>query len=179
MKALALLTPVIALTAATGSLYADHHEQSEKASGAVAAEKDIVTIASEAEDFSTLVAAIKAAGLAEDLGGEGPFTVFAPTNAAFEALPQGLLIQLMEPEQKERLAGILRYHVIPGKLMAENIAPEKVATLEGREAVFTVDGETVMMDGAKIIKQDIEATNGVIHVIDRVLIPPVVVVEEE
>ena len=85
----------------------------------------------------------------------------------------------MEPEQKDKLAEILKYHVIPGKIMAANIAPEKVATLEGREATFTVDGETVMIDGARITKPDTEASNGVIHVIDRVLMPPVVVVVEK
>lgn len=137
-----------------------------------------MTIASEADDFSTLVAAIKAAGLAETLSGKGPFTVFAPTNAAFEALPEDLLITLMEPEQKEKLTEILTYHVIPGKTMAGDIAPEKVATLEGREATFTLDGETVMIDGAKVIKSDTEASNGVIHVIDKVLMTPVVEEEE-
>lgn len=182
MKPTTLLTPIIAIAASTGSLLADHHLEGEKtteAAVAVATEKDIVTIASEAEDFSTLVAAIKAAGLAEALSGEGPFTVFAPTNAAFEALPPGLLVKLMEPENKEKLADILAYHVIPGKIMAENIAPEKVATLRGKEAIFTVDGPTVMIDGAKVTKPDVEGTNGVIHVIDKVLMPPVIVVVDE
>lgn len=173
MKPTALLTPIFALTAATGLLRAEHHEEAEKtAETPAAATKNIVTIASEAEDFSTLVAAIKAAGLAETLSGDGPFTVFAPTNAAFSALPEGTVVKLMEPEQKEKLAGILTYHVIPGKIMAENVAPEKVVTVNGKEVTFTVDGETVMIDGAKVIKADIEGSNGVIHVIDKVLLPP-------
>lgn len=179
MKPIALLAPIIALTATTGHLYAEHHEAADTTSETAAAEKDIVTIAAEAEEFSTLVAAIKAAGLAEALSGEGPFTVFAPPNAAFGALPEGLLIKLMEPEQKEKLAEILKYHVISGKIMAENVAPEKVATLGGKEVTFTVDGETVMINGAKVTKADIIGSNGVIHVIDKVLMPPFDVVEEE
>ena len=148
----------------------------EKPATEAAAEQNIVEIAAAADDFSTLVAAVKAAGLAETLSGEGPFTVFAPTNAAFEALPEGTVVKLLEPENKEMLTSILLYHVIPSKVMAADIAPMKVATVGGAEATVTLDGETVMIDAAKVVKTDIEASNGVIHVIDKVIMPPV---EEE
>lgn len=177
MKPIVLLTPIIAFTATTGTLSADHHETADKPSEAAEADaKDIVTIASEGEDFATLVAAIKAAGLAEKLSGEGPFTVFAPTNAAFGALPEGTVVKLMEPGQKDKLTEILMYHVVPGKIMAGDIAPMNVTTAGGKEATFTVDGQTVMINGVKVIKSDVVASNGVIHVIDKVLMPPV---EEE
>lgn len=135
------------------------------------AEMDIVDIAAGADDFSTLVAAVKAAGLEETLRSEGPFTVFAPTNMAFEALPEGTVAELLKPENKEKLAAILTYHVVPGKVMAADVSPMKVATVEGTEATVTMDGKTVMLDDAKIVKTDIEASNGVIHVIDKVIMP--------
>ena len=177
MKPIALLTPIIAFTATTGTLFSEHHETGDKSSEVAVAEgKDIVTIASEAEDFATLVAAIKAAGLAEKLSGEGPFTVFAPNNAAFSALPEGTVVKLMEPEQKDKLTAILMYHVVPGRFMAGDIAPMNVTTAGGKEATFTVDGPTVMINGVKVVKSDVIAANGIIHVIDKVLMPPV---EEE
>lgn len=177
MKPIALLMPIIAFTAITGTLFAEDQETANKPSEAVETNaKDIVTIASEAEDFATLVAAIKAAGLAEKLSGKGPFTVFAPNNAAFGALPEGTVVKLMEPEQKDKLTAILMYHVVPGKFMAGDIAPMKVPTAGGGEVTFTVDGPTVMINGVKVIKSDVVASNGVIHVIERVLMPPV---EEE
>lgn len=166
MKTTAFLTPVIALTAATGLAYAAPEE------APAVPDMTIVEIAAGADDFSTLVAAVKAAGLAETLSGEGPFTVFAPTNAAFEALPEGTVATLLEPENKDKLASILLYHVIPGKVMAADVAPMKVATAGGEEATITVDGETVMIDAAKVVKTDIEGSNGVIHVIDAVIMPP-------
>jgi len=177
MKPIAILIPIIAFTATTGTLLAEDHETANKPSEAVEANaKDIVTIASEAEDFATLVAAIKAAGLTEKLSGKGPFTVFAPNNAAFSALPEGAVVKLMEPEQKDKLTAILMYHVVLGKFMAGDIAPMKVPTAGGGEVTLTVDGPTVMINGAKVIKSDVVASNGVIHVIERVLMPPV---EEE
>jgi len=133
--------------------------------------QDIVTIASGSEDFSTLVAAIKAADLVETLKGEGPFTVFAPTNAAFEALPEGTVVNLLKAENKEKLTKILTYHVVPKKILSENAAPMSLVTVEGSKATLTLDGDTVMIDGAKIIEADIMATNGVIHVIDKVIMP--------
>lgn len=173
MKTKFLLTSIVALSATIGIAQAEHHEGVEKpAAEATAEKKNIVEIASGADDFSTLVAAVKAAGLVETLSSEGPFTVFAPTNAAFEALPEGTVVSLLEPENKEKLKGILLYHVIPSKVMAADVAPMKVATAGGQEATVTVDGATVMIDGAKVMTTDIEASNGVIHVIDKVIMPP-------
>ena len=133
--------------------------------------KNIVGIAAGNEDFSTLVAAVKAADLVETLSGDGPFTVFAPTNAAFEKLPKGTVETLLKPENKEKLAAILKYHVVPGKVMAADVKPGKVKTANGKELEIKVDGDTVMVDGAKVVKTDITGTNGVIHVIDSVVLP--------
>jgi len=169
MKTKSLLIPLIALVATAGMVNA---EEKDKPAAEAAATKDIVAVASEAEDFSTLVAAVKAAGLVETLQGEGPFTVFAPTNAAFDALPEGTVETLLKPENKEKLKAILLYHVVPSKVMAADVAPMKVATAGGAEATITVDGETVMIDAAKVVKTDIIASNGVIHVIDTVIMPP-------
>lgn len=140
---------------------------------AVAPTQDIVEIAGNAQDFSTLVVAIEAAGLTETLKGDGPFTIFAPTNTAFEALPEGVLAKLMEPENKNMLASILTYHVIPGKVMSADIVTMKAKTIGGSESSITQNGDVVMVDGAKVVKTDVEASNGVIHVVDKVLMPPV------
>ena len=169
MKTKSLLIPLIALVATAGMVNA---EEKDKPAAEAAATKDIVAVASEAEDFSTLVAAVKAAGLVETLQGKGPFTVFAPTNAAFDALPEGTVETLLKPENKEKLKAILLYHVVPSKVMAADVAPMKVATAGGAEATITVDGDTVMIDAAKVVKTDIIASNGVIHVIDAVIMPP-------
>jgi uncharacterized surface protein with fasciclin (FAS1) repeats len=130
----------------------------------------IVDIAAGNEDFSTLVTAVTAAELVETLAGEGPFTVFAPTNAAFDKLPEGTLESVLaDPEQ---LTSILTYHVVPGKVMAEDIVNvTSVTTVQGQDAtVKVVEGE-VMINDAKVVAPDIEASNGVIHVIDTVLLP--------
>ena len=131
---------------------------------------DIVEIASTTEGFSTLVAALSAAGLVETLQGEGPFTVFAPTDEAFAALPDGLLDSLLEPENSELLTRILTYHVVAGDVRSGDIEPGAVATVEGSDVTLdTADGVTV--DGANVIQADIVASNGVIHVIDAVILP--------
>jgi len=135
-----------------------------------AAAGTIVDVASSNPDFSTLVTAVKAADLAETLGGEGPFTVFAPTNEAFEKLPDGLLDKLLEPANKETLAKILTYHVVPGKVMAADVKPGKVATVEGSKITIKADGG-VTVDKATVTATDVAASNGVIHVIDSVLVP--------
>ena len=136
-----------------------------------AAPGTIVDIATGAADFSTLVAAAQAAGLVETLNGEGPFTVFAPTDEAFAALPPGLVDALLLPENKDVLAKILTYHVVPGTVMAADIADGDVATVEGQNVTLsTMDGVTV--NGAKVIQADIVASNGVVHVIDAVIVPP-------
>lgn len=130
----------------------------------------IVEVASANQDFETLVAAVTAAGLAETLSGAGPFTVFAPTDAAFEALPAGILDKLLLPENKETLVKILTYHVVGAKVMAADVKAGKVATVEGSEiTIDTMDG--VKVDGATVTATDVPASNGVIHVIDKVIIP--------
>lgn len=133
----------------------------------------IVEVASANEDFSTLVAAITAAGLGETLSGDGPFTVFAPTNAAFSALPDGLLDKLLLAENKDVLVKILTYHVLPGEVMAANVAAGEVATVEGSTIAITTDGG-VKVNDATVTATDVPASNGVIHVIDKVIVPPTV-----
>jgi uncharacterized surface protein with fasciclin (FAS1) repeats len=135
--------------------------------------KDIVDTAVEAGSFTTLVAAVQAAGLEDTLRGEGPFTVFAPTDEAFAALPEGTVENLLLPENQDTLQAVLTYHVLPGKVMSADIAGQElsVATVEGSEVmVNAMDG--VMVDSANVVTADIETTNGVIHVIDAVILPP-------
>jgi uncharacterized surface protein with fasciclin (FAS1) repeats len=137
-----------------------------------AEEKDIVDTAVAAGDFTTLVAAVKAAGLVETLKGEGPFTVFAPSDMAFGKLPAGTVDSLLKPENKEKLVAILTYHVVPGKVMAADVVKlTEAKTVQGKAAKVKVDGDTVMIDGAKVVKADIPCSNGVIHVIDAVILP--------
>lgn len=133
---------------------------------------DIVDTAVSAEDFDTLVTAIKAANIVETLKGEGPFTVFAPTDEAFAKLPHGTLDDLLKPQNKAKLASILTYHVVPGKVMASDVVKLSHAkTVNGKSVNIKVIGGTVMIDNAKVIKTDIKCSNGVIHVIDAVILP--------
>lgn len=139
--------------------------------------KTVVDVAAGNADFSTLVSAVKAGGLADTLSGSGPFTVFAPTNEAFAKLPAGTLQDLLKPENKKTLAGILTYHVVAGDIMAADVKPGKVKTVNGAEFTVNADNGTFTItdargDTAKIVKTDITGSNGVIHVIDRVLLPP-------
>lgn len=134
---------------------------------------DIVAVASGNPDFSTLVAAIQAAGLVETLQGDGPFTVFAPTNAAFDALPEGLLEKLLLPENVAVLTAILTYHVVPGMVMSADVTAGDVATVEGSNIAITTDGG-VKVNDANVVSVDVAASNGVIHVIDAVIVPPTV-----
>jgi len=137
-----------------------------------AAEKDIVDTAVGAKQFSTLVAAVQAAGLVETLKGDGPFTVFAPTDAAFEKLPEGTVESLLKPENKDKLVAVLTYHVVPGKVMAKDVVGlSKAKSVQGKEITITVDDGKVMVDKARVIKTDIECSNGVIHVINAVILP--------
>ncbi|MFT4863668.1 MAG: putative surface protein with fasciclin (FAS1) repeats [Pseudohongiellaceae bacterium] len=134
--------------------------------------QDIVDTAIAAGQFETLVAAVQAAGLVDTLKGEGPFTVFAPNDAAFAALPAGTVENLLKPENKDMLVAVLTYHVIPGKVMAADIAGMKmdVATVQGSTlAIDATNG--VMVDNATVIAADIETSNGVIHIIDTVVLP--------
>jgi uncharacterized surface protein with fasciclin (FAS1) repeats len=139
----------------------------------VVADGDIVAVASGNPDFSTLVAALSAAGLVETLQGEGPFTVFAPTDAAFAALPEGLLEKLLMPENIAALTAILTYHVVPGMVMSTDVTAGDVATVEGSTIAITTD-MGVMVNGANVVAVDVAASNGVIHVIDAVIVPPTV-----
>ncbi len=133
--------------------------------------KDIVDTAASLDAFSTLVAAVKAGGLVETLKGDGPFTVFAPTNDAFAALPEGTLDSLLKPENKEKLVSILTYHVVPAKVMAADVSPGEVATVNGQKFTVKVEDGKVMVDNATVVKTDVECSNGVIHVIDAVILP--------
>lgn len=132
---------------------------------------DIVAVASTTEGFSTLVAALEAAGLVETLQGEGPFTVFAPNDDAFAALPEGLLEKLLLPENIEVLKSILTYHVVSGAVYSTDVVAGDVATVEGSNVTLATD-TGVTVNGANVVLADVEASNGVIHVIDAVILPP-------
>ena len=147
-------------------------------------QETIAEIAMGNEDFSTLVTAVKAAGLAETLNSEGPFTVFAPTNAAFDKLPEGTVSTLVEPTNKEKLAGILKYHVVSGEYMAADVVKAindndgsfTIPTVQGGELTATLEGENVILTDAAgnkstVIMTDVDASNGVIHAIDAVVMP--------
>lgn len=145
----------------------------------IAAEKcgtgDIVQVASKAGNFKTLLAAAKAAGLVSTLKSDGPLTLFAPTDAAFAALEAGTVESLLKPENKAKLAAILKYHVVSGKVMAKTaitLDGKSVGTVEGRKINVAVKSGKVTINGATVIKADLETTNGVIHVINKVLLPP-------
>ena len=153
---------LFALTAATAVATAAY---------AGSASKDIVDTAVDAGSFETLVAAVQAAGLAETLKGDGPFTVFAPTDEAFAALPEGTVEDLLKPENKDQLTAILSYHVIPGKVMSGDLSNNmNAATVEGSDVTIMTEGGVTVQD-ANVVTADIEASNGVIHVIDQVIIP--------
>jgi uncharacterized surface protein with fasciclin (FAS1) repeats len=132
---------------------------------------DIVAVASGNPDFSTLVSAVQAAGLVETLQGEGPFTVFAPTNDAFAKVPADVLEKLLKPENKDALAAVLTYHVLSGKVMAADVAAGDVASVQGDNITITTEGG-VKVNEANVIATDVAASNGVIHVIDAVILPP-------
>ncbi|MEL6329387.1 MAG: fasciclin domain-containing protein [Planctomycetota bacterium] len=134
--------------------------------------QNIVGVADAAGSFSTLIAAAKAAGLAGALSGEGPLTVLAPTDEAFQKLPRGTVASLLKPENRDQLAAILKLHVIPGRVYSDQaLAAQRGDTLNGQPVTFRIDGGTPKVNGATILTTDIEASNGVIHVIDTVLIP--------
>ena len=155
-----LRTTLLALTTATAL-----------AGAAFAQSKDIVETATDAGSFETLLAAASAAGLVDALKGEGPLTVFAPTDEAFAALPEGTVENLLKPENKDQLAAILTYHVVPGKVMSTDLSDDMSAeTLQGGDVMIDLDNG-VMVNDASVVNADIEASNGVIHVIDKVIIP--------
>ena len=137
-------------------------------------DKTIVENAAANKDFATLVAAVKAAALVETLSGDGPFTVFAPTEAAFAKLPEGTVADLIKPENKEKLTQILKYHVVPGKVMAKDVVKldgKRAKTAAGKPVGVKIKDGNVRIGRAKVVKADIACKNGVIHVIDTVLIP--------
>jgi len=133
--------------------------------------KSIVEIAVGSPDHTTLVAALKAADLVTTLSGPGPFTVFAPTNAAFAKLPAGTVESLLKPENKAKLVAVLTYHVVSGKVLAADVKPGAVKTVNGKSAVVSVKDGAPYIDAAKIVATDLVGTNGVIHVIDSVILP--------
>ena len=156
----------LAVATAVAAPAAAHNHGGGKAPGT------IVDVAAANADFETLVAAVKAAGLVETLSGPGPFTVFAPTDAAFAKLPAGTLEDLLNPENKDKLTAILTYHVVPGKVLAADaVKLDKATTVNGADADINVNGGTVTIDGATITSTDVAASNGVIHVIDTVMLP--------
>ena len=144
----------------------------EEVAAAPAAPKNIVDVAIGSPDHTTLVAALTAAGLVETLKGAGPFTVFAPTNAAFSALPAGTVDGLLKPENKEKLTKILTYHVVAGAIKAADLKDgQKVKTLQGEELTVSIKAGKVMINGANVTAADLIGSNGVVHVIDAVLMP--------
>lgn len=142
---------------------ADHHEENKG---------DIVDVAVAAGQFNTLAAALDAAGLIETLKGDGPFTVFAPTDDAFAKLPAGTVESLLQPENKDQLIAVLTYHVVPGAVMAADVVKLNAAsTVNGADVSIKVVDGSVLVDNATVVKTDIAASNGVIHVIDSVILP--------
>jgi uncharacterized surface protein with fasciclin (FAS1) repeats len=168
-----LLTLAVATAVATPAV-AGNYGDKQAAAPATQSQNagTIVDVAASNPQFSTLVAAVKAAGLVETLSGPGPFTVFAPTNEAFAKLPAGTLEDLLKPENKAKLASILTYHVVSGKVLAADaVKLDKATTVNGADADINVAGSTVTIDGSKITATDVAASNGVIHVIDTVMLP--------
>lgn len=172
MSRILLLAALAAASTTAPSLFAAECAASKTASATDrSAGGDIVAVASGAGSFNTLVAAVKAAGLVETLRGAGPFTVFAPTDEAFAKLPPGTVEDLLKPENKAKLVVILTYHVVPGKVMAADVKTMKAKTVNGQSLDVKVADGTVTVDNAKVIKTDVPASNGVIHVIDTVVLP--------
>jgi uncharacterized surface protein with fasciclin (FAS1) repeats len=153
---------VLASLSFSSAALANHHGE----------KKDIVDVAVENGSFNTLVAAVKAGGLVETLKGKGPLTVFAPTDEAFAKLPEGTVEMLLMPENKDKLVKILTYHVVPGKVTAADVVKlDNATTVQGTNVKIAVDNGTVMINDSKVIMADVGASNGVIHVIDSVLMP--------
>ena len=167
-KLIAILSCVFFLIPAAliaGGGYKSYHGKTGKA-------MDVVDLAAHTGQFNTLIAAVQAAGLEGVLRGDGPYTILAPTDEAFAKLPEGTVEDLLKPENIDKLKGILTYHVIPGKVYANDVmAMSSGKTVNGQEVKFKVEGDTVYADSAKIVKTDVKASNGVIHIIDSVILP--------
>jgi uncharacterized surface protein with fasciclin (FAS1) repeats len=164
------LTAMVAAAAvlALGSVSASAYESYAKKQ----APADIVDTAVAAGSFNTLVAAVQAAGLVETLKGDGPFTVFAPTDAAFAALPEGTVESLLKPENRDQLVAVLTYHVVPGKVTAADVVNlSEAGTVNGENITISSSYGKVKVDGATVVQADVMASNGVIHVIDQVILP--------
>jgi len=175
MKLSSILSPLLALAMLAGcskdAQQATTTAAKKSATNQIA-ESNIVTVAATSGDFNTLVAAVKAAGLVETLQGDGPFTVFAPTDEAFAKLPAGTVDSLLLPENKQKLIAILTYHVVPGEVLATDVVKLSSAnTVEGQPVSISADAAGVRVNDANVIATDVMASNGVIHVIDSVLIP--------
>ncbi|MDN3489062.1 MULTISPECIES: fasciclin domain-containing protein [unclassified Pseudoalteromonas] len=161
-KIASVLTFVLASLTLSTAAHADHHGM----------KKDIVDVAAANGSFSTLVAAVKAAGLVDTLKGDGPFTVFAPTDEAFAKLPAGTVENLLKSENKDKLTAILTYHVVSGKVMAADVVKlDSATTVQGQSVNVTTNDGSVMINNASVVMADVKASNGVIHVIDTVLLP--------
>ena len=162
---------LLATLVATAAFALPAHAASCSASKDAAESKDIVAVASSAGSFNTLVAAVKAAGLVETLQGKGPFTVFAPTDEAFAKLPAGTVESLLKTENKAKLVAILTYHVVPGKVLAADVKTSQAATVNGQKLPLVVASGKVTAGGANVVATDVAASNGVIHVVDSVILP--------
>lgn len=163
----ALVMAVVTATPALAGGYKTGGYHAEKANA------DIVDVAVANGNFNTLAAALQAAGLVDTLKGDGPFTVFAPTDAAFAKLPAGTVETLLKPENKDKLIAILTYHVVPGKVTADQVVKLSSAdTVNGEKIAIFVDKGTVQINEIDVVKADIMASNGVIHVVDQVILPP-------
>jgi len=161
-KLITTVSIVIASLTFTSAAYAAHH----------GTHKDIVEVATENGNFTTLVAALKAGGLVETLKGEGPFTVFAPTDEAFAKLPEGTVEMLLKPENKDKLVSVLTYHVVAGKVTSTDVAKmDSGTTIQGEKVMVKAEDGKVMINDAQVIMADVEASNGLIHAVDKVLMP--------
>lgn len=182
MKKLLDYTGMMVLVCGAGMGVADAQTDGAEKSAEVKRETrgmSLAAIATGDERFTTLVKAMKAADLADALDQGGPYTVFAPTNEAFEKLPEGALEDLLKAENREKLASILKYHVLSGRVMAKDVKPMMARTANGRTFRVAVEDGAVMVNEAKVIKTDLVGNNGVIHVIDTVLVPPTTEAEEK
>lgn len=183
-EALAIAS-ILGLGMAAPALADDHMAPEMEMGPDTVAQEELVPTASIPEivagvdNFSTLEAALDAAGLIEPLAGDGPFTVFAPPNTAFEALPEGVVEALLLPENQDLLTDVLTYHVVPGEFFASDLATGAVETLEGSDLPVVIDEGMATVGGANVVATDVPATNGVVHVIDSVLVPDAVAMELE
>lgn len=179
MKIFKILSLAVACSAAVFAVSCDNkstetEETTEVVEEVVVEEapNTVVDIAVGSPDHTTLVAAVSAAGLVETLSGDGPFTVFAPTNSAFAALPEGTVDNLLKPEMKDQLTGVLTYHVVAGNVMSGDLSDgQVVTTLNGQELTVSIKDGKVMINGATVVAADLAGSNGVVHVIDSVLLP--------